>query len=49
MGNTTLGWSPVKLQLTNQEKVHPIGHVSNLVINIEGMKTHVYFDLIEVV
>ena len=30
-------------------KVQPIGHVSNLVVDIEGMKTHADFDVIEVV
>ena len=39
MGNPTLGWSSVQLRLENQEKDHPIGHVSNLVVDIEGMKT----------
>ena len=36
MGNPTLGWSSVQLQIANQEKVQPIGHVSNLVVDIEG-------------
>ena len=49
MGNPTLGWSPVQLRLENQAKVQPIGRVSNLVVDIEGMKTHVDFDVIEVV
>ena len=30
-------------------KVQPIGHVSNLVVDIEGMKTCANFDMIEVV
>ena len=30
-------------------KVHPIGHVSNLVVDIEGMKMHDEFDVIEAV
>ena len=30
-------------------KVQPIGHISNLVVNIEGMKTRADFDVIEVV
>ena len=29
--------------------VQPIGHVSNLVVDIEGMKMHADFDVIEVV
>ena len=49
MGNPTLGWSPVQLQLENQEKVQPIGRVSNLVVDIEGMKRNDDFDVIEVV
>ena len=49
MGKPTLGWSPVQLRLANQAKVQPIGHASNLVVNIEGMKMHVDFDVIEVV
>ena len=49
MGKPTLGWSPVQLQLANQVKVQPIGRVSNLVVDVEGMKTHDDFDVIEVV
>ena len=49
MGKPTLGWSLVHLQLANQVKVHPIGRVSNSVVNIEGMKTHAKFDVIELV
>ena len=29
--------------------MHPIGRISNLVVDIEGMKMHVDFDVIEVV
>ena len=39
----------MQLQLANQAKVHPIGHVSNLVVDVEGMKMYVDFDVIEVV
>ena len=49
MGKLALGWSLVQLRLANQAKVQPIGHVSNLVFDIEGMKTHADFDVIEVV
>ena len=49
MGNLSLGWSPMQLQLANQEKVQSIGHVSNLVVDIKGMKMHANFDVIEVV
>ena len=49
MGNPALGWSLVQLWLENKAKVHPLGHVSNLVVDIEGMKMHADFDVIEVV
>ena len=49
MGKPTLGWSSVQLQLANQAKVQPIGRVSNLVVDVEGMKTYTDFDVIKVV
>ena len=49
MGNPTLGWSLVQLRLADQAKFHPIGRVSNLIVDIEGMKMHAEFDVIEVV
>ena len=49
MGKPVLGWSSVQLRLENQEKVQPIGHVSILAFNVEGMKMYVDFDVIEVV
>ena len=44
-----MGWSPMQLRLANQSKVQPIKCVSNLVVDVEGMKTYVDFDVIEVV
>ena len=49
IGKPTLGWSPMQLRLANQAKVQPIRHVSNLVVNIEGMKTYAAFDVIDIV
>ena len=39
----------MQLRLENQAKVQPIGHISKLVVDIEGMKMHADFDVIEVV
>ena len=39
----------MQLPLANQEKVQPIGCVSNLVVDVEGMRTHADFDVIEFV
>ena len=47
MGRPTLGWSPMQLRLDNQAKVQPIGPMSNLVVDVEGMKTYADFDVIE--
>ena len=44
-----MGWSPMQLTLANQAKFQPIGRVSNLVVDVEGMKTYAEFDVIEFV
>ena len=44
-----MGWSPVQLWLANQDKVQLINGVSNLVVDVEVMKTYADFDVIEVV
>ena len=49
MGKPTLGCSPVQLCLENQAKVQPFGRVSNLVVDIEGVKKRADFDVIEFV
>ena len=49
IGNPTFGWSPIQLRLASRAKVQPIGCVSNLVVDIEGMKTYTDFDIIELV
>ena len=43
------GWSSIQVLLENQAKVQPIGQVTNLVFDVEGMRTHTDFDVIEVV
>ena len=49
MGNPCLDWSPVQLRLTNQEKVLPIGRLSQVPINIEGLRTFADFEVINIV
>ena len=46
MGKPQLVWSPVQLRLENQARVSPIGRVPHLLVEIEGMKTYTYFDVI---
>ena len=48
MGRLMLVWSLVQLRLSNYDKVKPIRHAWNLIIDVEGMKTYTDFDVIEV-
>ena len=49
MGIPTLSWSPVQLQLAYEARVTSIGQVPHIVVEVEGMKTYVDFDVIDVV
>ena len=49
MGEPKLGWPPVQLRLANQAKVQPIRPMSNLVIDVEGMRTCANFDVTKVI
>ena len=49
MGNPRLDWSPVQLRLANQVKVLPIGRLSQVPIDIEGLHTFAYFEFINIV
>ena len=49
IGKPILGWSLVQLCLAIQVKVQPIGRISKLVVDIEGMKTCADFDVMMVV
>ena len=39
MGNPCLDWSPIQLRLSNKAKVLPIGQLSNVTIDVEGLRT----------
>ena len=49
MGKSCLDWSPFQLRLANQEKVLPIGRLSQVPIYIEGLYTFAYFEVINIV
>ena len=49
MGKPRLDWSPVQLRIANQEKVIPIGRLSQVPIDIEGLRTFVDFEVINIV
>jgi hypothetical protein len=48
MGKPNLVWSPIQLRLSNQYKIYPIGRLEQVEVNIEGVKTKVYFEVIEI-
>jgi hypothetical protein len=48
MGKPKLVWSPIQLWLANQYKIYPIGRLEQVEVNIEGVKTKVDFEVIEI-
>ena len=49
MGNPPLEWSPIQLSISNKEKVLPIGRLSQVQVDIEGLCTFVDFEVINIV
>ena len=49
MVNPCLDWSPIQSWLANQEKVLPIGRLSNFLVDVEGLHTFVDFEVINIV
>jgi hypothetical protein len=49
MGDPTLGYSPVQLKISNQHIVIPIGRIKGVTIDLDGVRTKVDFEVIEIV
>ena len=49
MGKPHLNWSPIQLRLANQAKVLPIGLLSNVIVDVEGLHTSANFEVINIV
>jgi len=49
MGEPELIWSPIQLRLANQHKIVPIGRLTGVPVNIDGVLSMVYFEVIEIV
>ena len=49
MGKPHLDWSPVQLRLANQVKVLPIGRLTQVPVDIEGLRTFADFEVINIV
>ena len=48
MGKSRLTWSLVYLRLENQSKVLPIGRLTHVLVEIEGLKTYGDLKVIEI-
>ena len=49
MGRPTLQWSPIQLQMVNQQKILPMGRLEGITVDIEGASTLEDFEVIEIV
>ena len=49
MNRSRLDWSPIQLRLSNQLKVLPIGRLFQVPLDVEGLRTYVEFEVINVV
>ena len=48
MGKSRLVWSHVYLRLENQSEVIPIGQLRQVHVEIEGLNTYAYFEVIDI-
>ena len=49
MGKPTLEWSPIQLRLSNQQKIVPLGRFPSVPVDIDGVSTLAYFEVIEII
>jgi hypothetical protein len=49
MGEPTLGYSPIQLKLENQHRVIPIGRLKGIPLDLDGVCTMEYFEVIDIV
>jgi len=49
MGNPNLKWSPVQLRMANQQKVIPLGRLSGVLVDLDGVRSIAKFEVIEIV
>jgi hypothetical protein len=48
MGKIKLVWYPIQLRLADQYMIYPIGRLEKVEVNIDGVKTKLYFKVIEI-
>ena len=49
MGRPKLRYSPIQLRLDNQQKVCPLGRLSNMLVDIDGVRSLADFEVIGII
>ena len=49
MNRSRLDWSPIQLRLSNQSKVLPIGRLTQVPVEVKGLRTYANFEVIDIV
>ena len=49
MGRPKLVWCPIQLRLANHYRIYHVGRLQNVEINIDGIKSKEYFEVIDIV
>lgn len=49
MGELKLEWSTIQLGMDNQQKIIPLGRLSNIMVDIAGVRVYADFELIQIV
>lgn len=49
MAKSKLAFSPIQLRLANQQRVIPLGRLSNVLVHLEGVRSLADFEVIEII
>ena len=49
MGRPKLSYSPIQLKLANQQKICPLGRLLSVPVDIDGVRSLTYFEVIEII
>lgn len=49
MGRTKLRYSPIQLRLANQQRVCPMGRLSNVLVDIDDIRSLTKFEVIKII
>jgi hypothetical protein len=49
MGKSRLIYSPIRLRMANQQAASPFRRLDHILVDIEGVRTFAYFEVIEII